>query len=132
MRILQLYVARELFKTFALAAIGLTLVLSLCGTMANLAKLDQMEVLTAVDVLQVLWLVQPMVLTVTLPVSALFACAIVYGRLAADNEFDACRASGVNIHRLLAPAVALSVLWPCLPSHSATTLSPIPPNGSPR
>lgn len=109
MRILQLYVTRELLKTFALAAFGLTLVLSLCGVMANLAKAESVEVLTAVDVLQILWLVQPMVLTVTFPVSALFACAIVYGRLAADNEFDACKASGVNIHRLLAPAFILSL-----------------------
>jgi lipopolysaccharide export LptBFGC system permease protein LptF len=48
-------------------------------------------------------------MTLTLPISALFACAIVYGRLAADSEFDACKASGINIHRLLAPAFGLSV-----------------------
>jgi lipopolysaccharide export LptBFGC system permease protein LptF len=106
MRTLQLYVTRELLKTFALAAVGLTLVLSLCGAMSTILRV---EVPTAVTVLHILWLIQPMVLAVTLPVSALFACAIVYGRLAADNEFDACRASGVNIHRLLAPALGLSV-----------------------
>lgn len=109
MRILQLYVARELLKTFALAAVGLTLVLSLCGTIIMSAAL-KVEIPTAETVLHMLWLIQPMVLAITVPVSALFACAIVYGRLAADNEFDACRASGVNIHRLLAPAFALSVL----------------------
>lgn len=107
MRILQLYVTRELLKTFALAVVGLTLVLSLCGAMSTLLRVD---VPTAGTVLHILWLIQPMVLAITLPVSALFACAIVYGRLAADNEFDACRASGVNIHRLLAPAFALGLL----------------------
>ncbi|MGQ9649848.1 MAG: LptF/LptG family permease [Phycisphaerae bacterium] len=106
MRTLQLYVTRELLKTFLLAAVGLTLVLSLCGTMSTVLRV---EVPTATTVLHILWLIQPMVLAVTLPVSALFACAIVYGRLSADNEFDACRASGINIHHLLAPALGLSI-----------------------
>jgi lipopolysaccharide export LptBFGC system permease protein LptF len=114
MRTLQLYVARELLKTFALAAVGLTLVLTLCGAMLSLlgamSSIAKVDVPTAETVVNILLLIQPMVWVVTLPVSALFASAIVYGRLAADNEFDACRASGVNIHRLMAPAFVLSLL----------------------
>jgi lipopolysaccharide export LptBFGC system permease protein LptF len=106
MSILQRYVAGELLKTFALAATGLTLVITLCGAMYATMKAD---VLGTVEILRLLWLIEPVVMTLTLPVSALFACAIVYGRLAADNEFDACRASGINIHRLLAPVVVLSL-----------------------
>ena len=83
MRTLQLYVTRELLKTFALAVVGLTLVLGLCGAMSTLLRVD---VPTAGTVLYILWLIQPMVLAITLPVSALFACAIVYGRLAADVQ----------------------------------------------
>ncbi len=105
-RTLQLYVTRELLKTFTLTAVGLTLTFSLCGGVLNMI---QAEVLTAVQVLRMLGFVLPIALTLTLPVSALFACAMVYGRLAADNEIDACRASGVNIVRLLAPAVGLSI-----------------------
>jgi len=103
---LQFYVARELFKTFALTAIGLTLTFSLCGGVLNMI---QAEVLTAVQLARMLGFVLPIALTLTLPISALFACAIVYGRLAADNEFDACKASGINIHHLLAPALGLSI-----------------------
>lgn len=107
LKTLQWYIARELFKTFALTAFGLTLVFSLCGGMLNMI---QAEVLTAVQVARILMFVLPLATTFTLPVSALFACAIVYGRFAADNEFDACKASGVNIHRLLAPAMGLSII----------------------
>jgi lipopolysaccharide export LptBFGC system permease protein LptF len=39
----------------------------------------------------------------------LFAAAMVYGRLAADNELAACRAAGINIHRLFLSAILLSV-----------------------
>lgn len=103
---LQGYISRELLKTFLLSAIGLTLVFSLCGGVMNMI---QGEVLTAIQIFQVLLFVVPISVTLTLPVSALFACALVYGRMASDNEFDACKASGVNIRRLLAPAFALSV-----------------------
>lgn len=107
LKTLQWYIARELLKTFALTAFGLTLVFSLCGGVLNMI---QAEVLTAVQVMRILTFVLPVATTLTLPVAALFASAIVYGRFAADNEFDACKASGINIHRLLAPAFWLSVL----------------------
>lgn len=110
LRTLQYYVSRELIKTFALAATGLTLVFSLCGGVLNMIQSD---VMTVFQVARIFGFVIPLALTLTLPVAALFSCAMVYGRFAADNEFDACRASGVNIHRLLAPAMGLSI-FTCL------------------
>lgn len=107
LKTLQFYVSRELLKTFLLTAVGLTLTFSLTGGVLNMI---QAEVLTTVQMLHLLAFVLPVATTLTLPVSALFSCAMVYGRLAADNEFDACKASGVNIHRLLAPAMGLSIL----------------------
>lgn len=103
---LQRYVGRELLKTFALTTAGLTLTFSLCGGVMNMIQAD---VLKAIQVAKILALVLPVAATLTLPVSALFACAMVYGRLAADREFDACKASGINIFRLLLPALGLSV-----------------------
>ncbi len=103
---LQWYISRELLKTFALTAIGLTLTFSLCGGALNIIQTD---VLTAVQLAQLLGFILPVATTLTLPIAALFACAMVYGRLAADNEFDACKSSGVNIHRLLLPAFLLSI-----------------------
>ena len=103
--ILQRYIARELLKTFGLATIALTLTFSLCGGVMNMI---QAELLTAVQIARMMAFVLPIATTLTLPVAALYACANVYGRLVADNEFDACKASGINIHRLLAPAMALS------------------------
>ncbi|MBU0717104.1 MAG: LptF/LptG family permease, partial [Planctomycetes bacterium] len=46
----------------------------------------------------------------TLPFAALFAAATTYGRLSADNEFVACRSSGINMYVLFLPAVVLSLL----------------------
>lgn len=104
--VLQSYISRRLLKTFALATVGLTLIVSLTGGVFNMMRA---EALSPTQVLHLMAFVLPFALTYMLPISALFACAMVYGQLAADNEFDACRASGINIHRLLAPAFALSV-----------------------
>jgi len=43
-------------------------------------------------------------------VAVLFGAAATYGRLSADNEFVACRSSGINLHVLFAPALTLGLL----------------------
>jgi lipopolysaccharide export LptBFGC system permease protein LptF len=52
----------------------------------------------------------PITLTFVLPMSALFAASMVYGRFAADRELDACRASGISLWTLIYPALCLAML----------------------
>ncbi|MFW6065784.1 MAG: LptF/LptG family permease, partial [Planctomycetota bacterium] len=52
----------------------------------------------------------PVMLTLTLPVAALFAATIVYGRFSQDNELMACRASGIATVTLLEPALVLGAV----------------------
>jgi lipopolysaccharide export LptBFGC system permease protein LptF len=65
--------------------------------------------ISAREMLKLLVYLMPIVLAYSLPVSALFSTTITYGRFSTDNEINACRASGINIHRLLIPAVILSL-----------------------
>lgn len=104
--LLQWYIFRELGKSFILWAIGLTMVFSLCGGVLNMI---QVEGASAIQMAQVLGFVLPVALTLTLPVSALVSTALTYGRLSADNEFNACRSSGINIHMLLLPTLVVSL-----------------------
>ncbi|MBN1342079.1 MAG: LptF/LptG family permease [Phycisphaerae bacterium] len=108
MWILQWYIFRELFKAMILTTIGMTLVFTLGGGVANMVKGVN---ITSYELLQILGFMLPVATTLTLPVAALLSTTNVYGRLSADNEFVACRASGINIHRLLLSAliVALAV-----------------------
>lgn len=101
------YILRELLKVFGLTLIAMTAVLSMAGALYNLL---QYEGITATDLFAILPLLLPIVLTVALPVSALFAGTMVYGRLASDNEFTACRAAGINVHGLFKPVLLLSLL----------------------
>ncbi len=100
------YILRDLLRTFLLTVAALTGVFTLCGGLLNIAR---REALNAGDLFAVLPLLLPVAVTFTMPVAALFAATLVYGRLAADNELTACRAAGINVHRLLLSAVLLAL-----------------------
>ena len=97
------YVGRELGKTFLMTAAGLTVVLTAGGLLRPLRE----QGLTPVQIIQLVINLVPVMLTFSLPVAAFFACTLVYGRLAADNEISACRAGGVNLLHLMLPAFSL-------------------------
>ena len=103
---LQGYILREITRTTVLTALGLTAVLSMGGGVLNIVDLGQV---TGEQLVRLMGFVVPVAATLSLPVAALFGAAATYGRLSADNEFIACRASGINILRLFLPAGLIAV-----------------------
>ena len=103
---LQRYIFRELFKVFALATIGLTLILSLGGILQPVQEYG----VGPRQVVHILLYFMPITLTFVLPMAALFASALTYGRFASDNELDACRASGIGVFTLVYPGLVLAIL----------------------
>ncbi len=104
---LQTYVFRELGKTFLLTATGLTAVIALGGGLFNLIGVGE---ITPTQLVRLMAVIVPVAGTLTLPIAALFSATASYGRLSADNEFTACRSSGINIHTLFLPAIVISVV----------------------
>ena len=102
---LHRYVFRELLKVFLLAAIALTLILSL----GSILQPVQQQGVGPRQVLHLIVYFLPITLTFVLPMAALFASALVYGRFASDNELDACRASGVSLMTIIYPGLALAI-----------------------
>lgn len=100
------YILGELLRTFGLTIVVLTGLFTLGGGLYNIVRY---EGVTAADVLRILPLLLPIVITFTMPIGALFAATLVYGRLSADNELTACRAAGINVQRLFRPALLLAV-----------------------
>lgn len=103
---LHAYILRELLKTFGLTVLALTALFTMGGGLYNVLKV---EGVTAGDLFTVLPMLIPVAIAITMPVAALFAATMTYGRLAADNEFVACRAAGINVHRVFLSAILLSV-----------------------
>ena len=103
---LHAYVLRELLKTFGLTLVALTVLFTMGGGLYNVVRY---EGVSAGDVFGSVPLLIPIVVTLTMPMAALFAATMVYGRLAADNELLACRAAGVNAHRTFLSVILLAV-----------------------
>ncbi len=99
------YFLRELLKTFALALLAMTGMLVMAGGLYNVVRL---EGITAADLLPLAPLLLPVAVLLAMPMAALLAGTLTYGRFAADNEFVACRAAGVNIHWMFASPLALA------------------------
>lgn len=103
---LHRYIFRELLKVFVPTAIALTLILSL----GSILRPVQEYGVGPGQVVHLMGYFLPIVLTFVLPMAALFAAALVYGRFASDNELDACRASGISLLTLVYPGLALAII----------------------
>jgi lipopolysaccharide export LptBFGC system permease protein LptF len=103
---LHRYIFRELFRVFLLAVVALTLMLSLGSILQPVQEYG----VGPRQVLHLMGYFLPITLTFVLPMGALFACALVYGRFASDSELDACRASGISLLRLVYPGLVLAII----------------------
>ena len=100
------YLFRELFRIFILAAVALTLILSLGSILRPIQEYG----VGPRQVIHLMGYFLPITLTFVLPMAALFAGALVYGRFTSDNELDACRASGISLLTMVYPGLALAIM----------------------
>ena len=97
------YIFRDLLRVFFMASGALAGIMSFGGLLRPLTQ----NGLDGPQVALLLANFMPAMSTYSLPVAALFATTMVYGRLSADNEVTACRASGISYLALTLPALVL-------------------------
>ena len=102
-RTLFWYIFKDLLRIFMMASGALAGIMSFGGLLRPLTQ----NGLDGPQVALLLANFMPAMSTYSLPVAALFATTMVYGRLSADNEVTACRASGVSFAALTLPALLL-------------------------
>jgi LPS export ABC transporter permease LptF/LPS export ABC transporter permease LptG len=109
MTILHRYVFRELLGPFILGLVVFSFVIipRLPVSGRPLELLVQKNV-TPQEILLILIHILPTILTFSLPMAALLAILISFGRLSADNEVTAMRSSGVSIRRLVPPVLVFA------------------------
>ena len=103
---LHRYIFFDLIKKFFLALTVLSLVMGLGMMLKPLRSFN-------IDPMKVPQLVAyslPITITMVLPIAALLATTLTYGRLAFDNEINACRSSGISVVSLIYPAGTLALL----------------------
>ena len=105
-RTLFWYIFKDLLRIFFMASGALAGIMSFGGLLRPLTQ----NGLDGPQVALLLANFMPAMSTYSLPVAALFATTMVYGRMSADNEVTACRASGVSFAALTMPAMALGLV----------------------
>src|SRR5580698_759079 len=105
MRILPKYITRQLAITLFFTMGVFTFVLLLART---LKQLSDMLVNRQVGLDIVGWFVlylMPYVLSFSLPMAMLASALLLFGRLSADSEITAIRASGIGLGRIASPVI---------------------------
>lgn len=108
MRIINLYVGRQLIGTFLVTLAVLTFIF-ISGSFFKIGT----YVGKGVDItllFQFLGYGMPKVLGMTIPLSLLASTILVFSRLSADNEITAMRASGISIWQIVVPGLLFSVI----------------------
>jgi len=107
--ILQNYILKEIIVGFLLAILLFTFVL-LVGNLVKLVELVMTKGVHLLSVLKLFAYLMPSLLNFTIPMSLLTSTVLVFGRLSADGEITAMRASGIRLFKLSFPVIVFGLL----------------------
>lgn len=109
MKILRNYVLKECIIPFLLALVVLSCVF-LLGYTVKLTHLVINKGVPLIVVGKIFLLLLPLLLTYTLPFACIIGVILAFGRLSADNEIIAIRASGIRLRKLITPLVTVGII----------------------
>ncbi len=107
------YILREIFGPAVLSLLIFTFVL-LMGRIPRLTELVINKGVPLVEIVKLFGFMLPTFLTITVPLSFLLAILLAFGRLSADSEYVALKASGISLYSLLKPVIILALLFAVL------------------
>ncbi len=122
-RLLDRYILRE---TIGPLALGL-LVFTFLAVLQELFQLAELIIERDIEVQVVLRLLAyslPHIIVLTIPMAFLFAILLAIGRMAADSELVAMRASGISLFSIYRPVLVMSLLLAALTTYLMTVILP--------
>jgi LPS export ABC transporter permease LptG/LPS export ABC transporter permease LptF len=108
MRIIDRYVIREVLWPFVIGLLVFTFLL-IIPFLIRLAEDLIAKGVSGMVIVQLMVMLLPQALSLTIPMSLLLGLLVAFGRLSADREFVAMQACGVSLVRLLRPVGLVSV-----------------------
>jgi lipopolysaccharide export system permease protein len=110
MTTLRLYLLRETLATLVMTVVVFTGILLLGNLLKDVLVLVVSQKASLGVVAKAVAMLIPYVLAFSLPMGLLCASLLVFGRLSADSELTAMRASGISVAALAVPMVALAIV----------------------
>ena len=110
MRVLRDYILHEFFHSFVLSIVVFTFVL-LIGNIIQLANLIINKGVDIIAVIKLFLYLMPWLLSFTLPMAALTAVILTFGRFSSDGELTAMKASGIGLSRISFPVLLVGLLF---------------------
>jgi lipopolysaccharide export system permease protein len=124
MKVLSKYIIRQVIVTLGVTVGVFTFVLLLIGSLKRLSNLLVNRNVGLTAVVQFLLLAMPKVLMFSLPMAMLATALLVFGRMSADNEVTAMRASGISLGQVAAPVLVLASAVSAFCLYISTMLMP--------
>lgn len=106
MKILHRYILSEFIESFFFGLLVFSSIL-LLDQVFQLINLFLNKGVSALIIARLFILILPNILSLTIPMAALFGILIAYGRLSEDNEITALRSSGITYYGFTVPVIAL-------------------------
>jgi lipopolysaccharide export system permease protein len=110
MKILRNYLLSEILNTFMVVLFVMTMVL-VCGDV--LTKMADLVINWGVDyrlLLKLFLYTTPFLFNFTMPMAFLIAVLLAFGKMSADNELTAMKASGVSLWKVIRPVLITALL----------------------
>jgi len=124
MKILSKYIIRQVVVTLFFTLGVFTFVLLLARMLKKLSEMLVNRHVSVEAIGMFLVLLLPYVLSFTLPMALLAAVLLTFGRMSADSEITAMRASGIGLGRVAAPVILLAVALMGVSFYINTSLGP--------
>lgn len=107
MILIQRYVFKELFYNFLFSFAVISLVVLLAAFLKTMFEYPELDLGMAVKLIPFILLE---IMPIVVPSASLVAVVTTYGRMAADNEVLALRASGVHFFRIVVPGILFGII----------------------
>lgn len=108
MKILQLYILRQVFLVFLACLVIFTFVLFI-GNMLKIIELISKGI-NIIVILRFLLYLLPFMFSYSIPISILTAVLLSFAKLSAENEITAIRASGISLQYIFVPVIGSAII----------------------